>query len=65
MLLGPDLLSAVLGWDCHTHRCYGPCRRTSREDFTDAEKVTQPRCCKCSGTEKCLRMGWSVGGPLM
>ena len=23
MLLGPDLLSAVLGWDCHTHRCYG------------------------------------------
>lgn len=44
MLLAPDLLSAVLGWDCHTHRFYGRGRGASREHCTDAEKVTKPRC---------------------
>lgn len=42
MLLGPDLLSAVLGWDCHTHRpVLLHCRGASSEHCTDVEKADE------------------------
>ena len=54
MLLGPDLLSAVLGWDCHTHTHRGvtACKGASGENCTDVEKATKPRCAANAETWK-------------
>ena len=59
MLLGPDLLSAVLGWDCHTHTqgCYGIQSQASSEHCSDAEKATRPRCAANAETWKNVEDG--------
>lgn len=41
ILLGLDLLSAVLGWDCHTHTGVTASRGPSREHCTNAENATR------------------------
>ena len=63
ILLGSDLLSAVLGWDCHTHRCYS-IQRAFQRALHECRKCDETSCKKCRDVEECWRMGWSVGRPL-